>query len=154
MATVTKERRTVHYESLQDLLADAEQKAAANATTVGNWSMGQVFDHLARTMECSLDGFQSKLPFYIRWGAKLFKKRILTRPMSPGYKLPKNLAGELDPAETVDTQEGLERMRNAIARLENESQRAPSPAFGVMTVEEWNLLHLRHGELHMSFIVD
>jgi hypothetical protein len=29
----------------------------------------------------------------------------------------------------------------------------PNPVFGAMTPEDWKRLHLRHAELHLSFVV-
>ncbi len=40
-----------------------------------------------------------------------------------------------------------------IDRLNREPQRYPSPVFGKMTKEEWDQLHLRHAEMHLSFYV-
>jgi hypothetical protein len=36
--------------------------------------------------------------------------------------------------------------------LKTEPQRHPSPFFGTLTNEEWDALHCRHAELHLSFI--
>jgi hypothetical protein len=47
----------------------------------------------------------------------------------------------------------LNELRAAIDRLNREPKRAPSPVFGKMTREEWDQLHLRHAELHLSFFV-
>jgi len=40
-----------------------------------------------------------------------------------------------------------------VARLQATTKRYPSPAFGPLTLEEWDQLHLRHAELHLSFFV-
>jgi hypothetical protein len=36
--------------------------------------------------------------------------------------------------------------------LKTEPRRKPSPLFGELTIDEWNQLHCRHAELHLSFI--
>ncbi|MGE0379081.1 MAG: DUF1569 domain-containing protein, partial [Planctomycetaceae bacterium] len=56
MAVQTKSvagRRTVSYQSYEDLLADAEEMAHGVVQTLGNWSLGQIFKHLAASFEGS-----------------------------------------------------------------------------------------------------
>ena len=57
------------------------------------------------------------------------------------------------PRGEVSTQDGLDQLRTQIERLNREAKRAPSPVFGKMTREEWDQLHLRHAEMHLSFYV-
>jgi hypothetical protein len=80
------------------------------------------------------------------------KKKLLGGPMAPGVMLPESVAKVTVPGPTT-TEEGMAALRSAIARLESESKRAPSPFLGAMTKEEWNRLHLNHSALHMSFLV-
>ncbi len=44
-------------------------------------------------------------------------------------------------------------LRQAIHRLQTEEKRAPNPVLGKLTREEWDRLHCRHAELHLSFLV-
>lgn len=60
-------RRKVRYASLEEFLADAERHAAPNVRFLGNWSAGQIYEHLARTLESSIDGFESSLPAPVRF---------------------------------------------------------------------------------------
>jgi hypothetical protein len=145
-------RRKVEYASLQDVLADAERMASGNPATLGNWSAGQIFAHLARSFNNSIDGAEYKAPWYFRLLGRILKKQLLNGPMSPGFKLPAWAAGSLEPAPT-STEEGLNALRNAVARQERESTRVPDPVFGPMSPEEWRKLHLKHAALHMSFLV-
>jgi len=145
-------RRTVHYDTFDDLLADAERLGSCEVKTLGNWSLGQIQKHLATAFECSIDGFPSNLPAPVRLIFRLaMKKRFLTRPLPAGFQLPKK-AGALIPGETTAA-DGLSKLRGAIERLGAESNREPNPALGPLTIVEWNELHLRHAEMHMSFVV-
>jgi hypothetical protein len=146
------DRRKITYTSLQDVLADAERLSQGQIKTLGNWSPGQIFVHLARTMNDSIDGSSMKVPWFIRLLAGRLKKKVLSGPMSAGFKLPADAARWLVPGPT-STEEGLAALRASIARQQTESKRAPSPAFGSMTREEWDRLHLNHAALHMSFLV-
>ena len=51
MVSKTTKRRSVSYSSLEEVLQDAEERAAQKSPTTGNWSQGQIYEHLARTME-------------------------------------------------------------------------------------------------------
>ena len=80
------------------------------------------------------------------------KKKFLTHPMSAGFKLPVKAQTELVP-DATGFETGLQDIRQAIKRLQTESNRAPMPVLGPLTVEEWTQLHCRHAELHLSFLV-
>src|SRR5574342_33702 len=87
-----KQRRQLRFESLDDILAEVERLASSkNIRAVGNWTSGQVLQHLAATMNGSIDGFPTFVPAPVRLLLRLFmKRRFLTRPMPPGFQLPKN----------------------------------------------------------------
>jgi len=46
-------RREVRYESLDELLVDAKRFSGNDIKTLGNWSQGQIFEHIARSMDSS-----------------------------------------------------------------------------------------------------
>jgi len=146
-------RRVLRFSTLDDILADAERLAAGRVRALGNWSLGEALAHLARTMKMSLDGASFRVPFFMRWIARLFKNRLLRSPMRPGFNLPRAAEAQLLASPPVSTEEGLNQLRAAIERLKREPQRAPNPAFGPLTREEWDQLHLRHAELHLSFFM-
>ncbi len=146
-------RRELHFHNFREVLADAERLSQGNYTCLGNWSLGQVCKHLAEGIHMTIDGVSFKVPLIIRLIGPLFlKRRILSKGMSPGIKLPPSAAKQLIPAET-STEEGLKALRFAIERLESEEKRAPSPFLGKLTREESDQVQLRHAELHLSFVV-
>ena len=143
-------RRSLTFHSLQEILADAERISAGPTKILGNWSPGQAFLHLATVMNQSIDGSDVKAPWFIRVVGPLFKKKILSGPMKPGFKLPAAAANVLIPGPT-STEEGLAALRVAITRLENDPKRSVHPVLGALTDEEWLRLHLIHSALHLSF---
>lgn len=146
-------RREVRFESYHDLLNDAERLAAGDAHLLGNWSLGQIFAHLSRTMEMSIDGASFRAPLPVRVFVRLFmKQRFLHRPMSPGVKLPA-AAADLLVADATETEQGLAALRSSILRLQSETERAAHPVLGELSLDEWDNLHLRHAELHMGFAI-
>jgi hypothetical protein len=145
-------RRKVQYASLSEVLADAERLTHGGFKAIGNWSGGQIFLHLAKSFNDSIDGSNIRLPWYLKLIGPLLKKKLLRGPMSAGVKLPASVARVMVPGPT-STDEGMTALRAAIARQESETSRAASPFLGPMTREEWDRLHLNHAALHLSFLV-
>ena len=146
-------RRDVHYDSLDELLVDAERLAAGEVTLVGNWSLRKIFGHLASTINYSLDGFPIKANWFVRFIARtFFKKRFLTKPLPSGFQIPPKNRADFIP-DGDETQSGLTELREAIAQFQSNSNRVPHPFMGELTNAEWEQFHCRHAELHMSFAV-
>ena len=145
-------RRELRFETYDDLLAEVERLGTVQVRLLGNWSLGQVFAHLARGMAASMDGFPFSFNPVMRFLAKWFlKKRILTKPLSAGFKAPPT-AGAMIPKET-STEEGLAELRSAIARCQNETGRVMHAFLGNLTLAEWEMFQLRHAEMHLSFVL-
>lgn len=144
-------RRPVRYESLDELLADAERLAASDGVrTLGNWSRGQIYEHLGRSFDASIDGVGFTLPAPVRWVMSLvMKQKFLKREIPAGFKS----TAEYVPGETP-TEQGLASLRKAIERQRAESKRVVHPAFGNIGRDGWNDFNLRHAELHMGFLVN
>lgn len=142
-------RRTVRYESLDDLLADAKRFSGGGIRSLGNWSPGQIFEHLARSLDSSIDGAGFSFPAPLQWlMSLLMKRKYLTRTLPAGFKS----SDQFIPAET-SVEQGLASLEKAISRQKQESERAPHPGFGNIGKEGWNDFNLRHSEMHMSFLV-
>ena len=150
--TTTKQRRDIGYSTLEELRLDAEAIAAGPFATIGQWSYGQILDHLAKAVHCSIDGFPFRAPLWMRLGAPFLKNSVLTKKMQPGWKLPKSADPYLPDAEAT-VEDALARLVKGIDRLDTENPEAAHPVFGKLAREEWIQLHLRHAELHMSFVV-
>jgi hypothetical protein len=151
--TKVKNLRQLRFNSLDDIAAEVERLAACKELrTLGNWSSGQVLQHLAATMDNSIDGFPNFVPAPVKLLLRLFmKRRFLTKPMPPGFKLPSKAEKMLPDETSWDT--ALANFRRAMERVKTETHRCPHPAFGPMTADEWEKIHCRHSELHLSFLV-
>lgn len=147
-------RRDVRYANLAEFLRDAERLAAMRVQTVGNWTYAQILQHLATAIQGSLDGYGFKAPWFARCViAPLVKNRILTKRMPAGIRLPTRAEGLIPPAD-VALESSLAELRQQLARWgTGERDMAPHPFLGRLASQEWNSLHLRHAELHMSFVV-
>ena len=152
-------RRPVRFESLEELSAEAERIAeaehAGRARALGNWSPGQNLQHLARFMTCSLDGFGKEPPLPVKLFGRVLRLFLrggmFQKPVPPGFKLPRGMP--FIPAEQVGAGEGARELCAVIDRVQQGAPFIPaSPLFGRLTREQWIALHLRHAELHLSFV--
>lgn len=148
-----RSRRHLSLQSLEDLLREAEGLAQAEVHTLGNWSLGQILDHLATWAEFSIDGVPARVPLPLRVIARPFRGWIIRRPMRPGFRWSADADRRLVPKGPVGTAEGMEHLRRAVGRLRTEPHRAPSPLLGQLSAAQWEQLHLRHAEHHLSFVV-
>ncbi len=152
------ERRTLRFESIDDGLAELDRIAEAdkqgNLRAVGNWTPGEVMSHLAAWIEYAYEGFPLKPPpFFIRWMLRLRLKKMLEQGMPTGVKIPGVKEGTYG-MEKMDTQAAVERLKQAWQRLKNrEEVKYHSPAFGILSHDDWIRLNLRHAELHLGFLV-
>ncbi|MEM8945647.1 MAG: DUF1569 domain-containing protein [Planctomycetota bacterium] len=150
--TKTVSRRDLWFNNLDEVVADAERAVAANAVTIGNWSLGQILEHVAVVMEKTVNGFDMKAPLPIRLMGRWFlKNRFLKNGMPAGFQLKGPAAQELLPPE-VDANQALEHLHNAAERLQNETHRETHPFFGDLTDQEACLINCRHAALHLSFV--
>lgn len=149
-----KERRTLHFKSLDEALTDADTLAsaerAAKLRALGNWSLGQSFNHLSSWVDYSFEGAPLKIPLIIRLMLRPMKKRFIYKPMKAGGNIPKVPGGTLA-INVVPLEEGLAHLHRSFGRLKNESPAIPHMLFGPLTHDEWINQHLRHAELHLSF---
>ena len=145
------ERRTLDFARLDDVMPDVDRLLAGHATA-GNWSMGQICNHLAGTYRMSVEGFGVKAPWLLRATlGRVFKKKVLgERRMKAGIKVPERFL----PKPGLDDRAEAEALRSSIAHYRSHPEpRAPHPFFGPMTGDEWDRLHLIHSAHHLSFAV-
>ncbi len=153
MAGSSHQRRTVVYQTLEEFLEDVRRLVSADVVTVGNWSFAQILEHLARAIDASIDGFSFRSNWLVRTlVAPLLKNRLLTRPMKPGFTLPKRASHYL-PQPDIDLGNAVSHLETAAQRLETTQPTAAHPFLGRLSDREWLALHLRHAEMHMSFVV-
>ena len=150
------ERRHLHFNSIDEVLAEVDRLVAAERAGrlkhVGNWTLGQTLGHLASWAEYGYDGCPLKPPFFIRWILRMQKNRFLYKPMPAGVRIPRVPNGTLA-TDPMPLDEALPRFRKAMERVKTEPPTAPSPALGKLTHDESIALNLRHAELHLGFMV-
>ncbi len=158
--TRTAEHRTLHFDSIDDLLAEVDRIVAADRAgslrRTGNWTTGQIFAHIAAWANYPYEGYPpgATPPWFVRIIARMMRKRFVTRPMSRGFRIPRAEHGTFGVEDaSISTEEGARRLRDAMARLQRrEAAIHHSPALGPMSEDDRIALNLRHAELHLGFL--
>lgn len=159
-AVNTKEspHRELRFATIDELKAEIDRVESAvevdAAQANGNWSVGQICQHVGKFVMFSIDGFDGKAPWIVRVVAQLlFKKQALgPKPMPRGIQLPKQAASML-PEPEIAAGDGIAFLRAQLARIDaGERMTQPSPIFGSMTHDQWMHVHLKHAAGHLGFV--
>jgi hypothetical protein len=153
-------RRLVRLRTIEDLVAEADRVTAAAAAgrvrPSGNWSPAQVLWHIGRLVELSFDGFPFRYRRAPAWVARLFRllawRWLIALAFRPGFTNPPEAAAlEPDPSLSLETAAAYFKRQVARLRAGERMTRARSVE-GPYSHEQWTYIHLRHAELHLSFL--
>jgi hypothetical protein len=145
------DRRTLEFARLEDVMPDVDRLLTGHRMT-GNWSLGQVCNHLAGVIRLSVEGSETRAPWLIRATiGRSQKAKILGEGrMKTGFQLPEAFL----PRPGLDDRAEAEALRATIAHyLAHPGPRALHPFFGRMKGDEWDRLHRIHCAHHLSFAV-
>jgi Protein of unknown function (DUF1569) len=154
------ERRPVRLPTLDDLALEVDRVAAAAAAgsvrPLGTWSPAQVLWHIGRLMELSLDGFPFRYRRGPAWIIRLLRllawRLLIALAFRPGFRNPPE-AATLEPEPSVSLRDAAAYLRRQIARVRaGERMTRECSVEGPYTHEQWVYIHLRHAELHLSFL--
>lgn len=155
MGLIPAKRHSLRFNCLDDIHRHAcSLVAAEKLRQKGNWSAGQAFEHLAKSLHSSIDESLAILPLKIRIVARLFRPVFLHYALPSGVKIESKssvAAEEFLPSSDVSDEEGLRLLEQAIARVRSTEMTARHNLFGWLTQRQWAQLHCRHAELHFGF---
>lgn len=155
-----KDRRRVELPDVAALLAEVERLGTAaragRARTLGNWTVAQIFDHLAIAMEFAYTKPPFNPPLVIKAMARVGKainyRGTVRMMLKPGLKLPPSAAA-MEPPVSDDLDRAQARLRKAAERIgRGEPATYPNALLGELTPEQLQFLHLTHAEMHLSFV--
>jgi hypothetical protein len=155
---MTPARRPLAFDSLDDLVRDAEHLSAVGYDKAGKWDLAQACGHLSEWFRYQIDGFP-KAPLLIRpmlwlvrntFGPAAGRRAFAAGNMRPGIPtVPQSV-----PASGGDAGAAVAKLREAVARWQAYTGPLhPSPMFGTMTKDEWRRGHLIHAAHHLSFLI-
>jgi hypothetical protein len=146
--------------SLDELSREIDRIEAAavqrKLRPMGNWLAGQVFWHLARFIELSCDGFPFRYRRGPAWVSRLLRflswRSLIRLALRPGFNNPAE-AAVLEPPEEVEFQAAAAYLREQINRIAAGTPMTQAvSAEGPYARDQWIYVHLRHAELHLSFL--
>ena len=147
------ERRRLHFESLDDIVADAEAVTSGPHRVTGNWSAAQNFEHVAKLMAISNRGIDMPVPVPMKLLGRTLKVLGMHRkPFNPGLKPPAKVARVFAPDPEISLDEAIQHLRDEVAYAKQHGMTHPSPLFGKLSNDDWVAVHCRHAELHFAFI--
>lgn len=143
-------RRELHFNTMQDILNKVESLASGPVTSLGKWTPAQNIDHIRRVIKIAHAGTEFKMPLLYRILGKVFKGYFLKSPFKAGLKT----VEIFEPLAEITMQEAVTAFREEMElAMRPGAMSQPSPLFGPMTHGQWEQLHCRHAELHLSFVL-
>jgi hypothetical protein len=144
-------RRALKFHSEDDVITYVQHVRTIPLARLGNWSLPQVSRHLAMTIEGSLTPPATEIPTEEQTATKnkFFSMILGPDGILPNMPLPSHLVPPPDSndAEIVRFVEALGKLKTYPHRFISVGKCGPVP------VEEVRLLHMRHAEHHLSFLV-
>ena len=145
------ERRTLTFTTLDRVMPDVDRLLEGHET-LGNWSLGQICNHLATVVAGSVDGF----PFRASWiyrktmGTVIRRQLFKNGEMAVGTQLPPQFC----PKPGLDARAEAEALRATLRYFAGyQEPLVMHPFFGWLTRDEWNRLHAIHCAHHLSFVL-
>jgi hypothetical protein len=151
-------RRQLRFDTLEDVIRDAEALRAKGYDRVGNWDLAQCCGHLAAWFRYQLDGFP-RAPLLLRpvfWLIRTTAGKWMARKMLAGGKMKEGMQTipQSVPTPGGDAAAAVADLRATIDRWKAHTGALhPSPLFGSMPRDEWVKGHLIHCAHHLSFLV-
>jgi hypothetical protein len=145
---------------MDELKAEVDRIVAAAGAgrlrSLGNWSAAQVLWHLGKFMELSFDGFPFRYRRAPQWITRLFRllawRWLIALAFRPGFHNPPE-ATVLGPDARISLEAASALLREQIGRIEKgERMTQCCSVEGAYSHQQWVYIHLRHAELHLSFL--
>ena len=144
--------RSLSFRSLDEAVSEANSLLESGYKQHGEWSLGQICNHLCRVQDPSVDGYP--------WWLSLF---AFLRPVMRWIFLPKLKTGNsprgiptapifVPPGDLSDADE-VSGFAESVARFKAHGESyAPHPAFGKMNPEALEEIHAAHAAHHLRFL--
>ena len=140
------ERRNLSFTNLADIMPEVNRLLAGHTTT-GNWSLGQILQHLAISIRLSTRKRRDVAggPY-----SEAFRRQFFRSGRIPeGAEVPHPI---LVPPADADAHAQAEALGEAIAHFADAAGPFPDhPLLGPLEKQEWSQFHCMHCAHHLSF---
>lgn len=144
--------RMLKFDRLDDVMPEVD-RLLEGYERGGNWSLGQICQHLALTMQHSVEGWPWQAPWLVRRTlGRVMLRNVLRRGAMP-EGVPLRWLRVLTPASEPDDRAEAEVLRGTLRYYEGLNALFPEhPVFGRLNQEEWSRLHAIHCSHHLGFV--
>ena len=148
------ERRELAFQTIDEVVAEAERLASGEVSTTGAHSFGQILNHLALSHDVSTGRVVAPPPpFMMKLMMPLMKRMVInSKPMKPGIKLPAKGEAFFWPNKEFDVPTALQYFKESVEYYKSNGPLQRHPFFGKITKEQCDELNCRHAALHLSFV--
>lgn len=144
------ERRSLAFATLHEVMPDVD-RLLAGYRSGGNWTLGQVCNHLARVLVFTIEGSPEHGPHVLEERARLIMTRRLLSSgvMAEGLDVP----GSPLPGPGLDDRVEAQSLRQAIDRfLRHPGPFAAHPLLGAFQLDQVHRFQCVHCAHHLSHI--
>ena len=145
--------RILKFSTLDDILTESHRIAALpEVTSRGSWTPAQNIWHVGRFIKAGVEGYPTKVPWFLKLVGPLMKKQFTTKGFKPGIKLPSQAADHMVAPSDTTIERAIEMISCAVEGANEKGFLPKNPMMGKMTQQEWIDLHCRHAEMHFGLI--
>jgi len=144
-------RRELAFSSLDQVMPEVD-RLLAGYSKVGNWSLGQMCNHLTSGITGSVEGFPLQAPWLLRktLGRRIIRGILKEGKMREGVQIPEAIR----PKPGLDDRAEAEALRAAIRLFAaHHGPLAAHPLGPPLSRSEWERLHSIHCAHHLSFAI-
>ena len=145
-------RRSLTFTSLDRVMPEVDRLLLAGYTTAGNWTLGQMCNHLTQSLIWTVDGFPKLAPWFFRKSVgPLLLRHILKSGRFPaGVRLPSRYL----PKSDLDDRAEAEALRAALWHFASHTEAlSDHPMGGTLSRGDWERFHCIHCAHHLGFAV-
>ena len=145
--------RKLRFATFDDAIVDIQQLRSGPYERGGAWSLTQICDHLANTIDVGMNaGLPPMYPWIVRATVMraLFETLLFTEYMPSGAPAPAEIQPTCGP---TDDAEKIDRCLQTLAIVRDRTEPIPpSPLVTGMTLEKWKKLQRIHVTHHLAFL--
>jgi len=139
-------KRKVRFRDFDEVIREAESLMESGYTEAGEWTLGEVCDHLEKTIKAQC-GMPSRLPTFMQIGGAFMAGTFMQA--TRGRQVPTMWP----PKKDISDEDGLKRLKKSIKRFTRASKNTGFLMFRNKTPKMVKKFHLRHCQHHFEFLV-
>ncbi len=149
--TTNPARRALSFSSLEEVMPEVD-RLLGGYKAVGNWSLGQMCNHLTQSIAGSVEGYPGQAPWLLRktLGPLIVRGILKTGKMREGVQVPEAFR----PKPGLDDRAEAEALRAAVRIFAGHHGPLVEHPLGVkLSRADWERLHCVHCAHHLSFAI-